>query len=146
MNKEEKKREYNKKYHETHKEQTKEYWKKYYDTHKDERKKYYETHKDEKKKYYETHKEYIKEQSNKYCKYQRYFRKNFSRFITLQNYLTIMKLGDESLLRSIMVRLSKGTIDQDEAVALSGMTFTNDDLKEMNEWIYNICRCKSTLS
>ena len=147
-------KEQRKKYRENHKEQTKEYWKKYYEAHNEYFKKYCEDHKEEikeqKKKYREIHKDEIykknKEYNEKYSKYSRYFRKNFSRFITLKNYITIMKLGDESLLRSIMIRLGKGVIDQDEAVALSGMAFTEDDLKEVNEWVYNVSKGKSTLS
>ena len=151
MTKEEKK-EYNKKYYDTHKEELKEKSRKYIKIHKEARKKiqkkYYETHKEEKrehfKKYYEDHKEYLDEKNKKNFKYSHYFRKNFSRFITLKNYLTIMKLGDESLLRSIMIKLGKGFIDQDEAVLLSGMVFTEEDEKEMNEW-FKTCRCNSTL-
>jgi hypothetical protein len=126
------------------KEKNKEYWKKYYETHKEKRKrqikKYHEAHKDHYKKYYETHKDLVL----KFNKYRRYFYKKFYRFITLKNFVTIMKLEDEWLKKSIMTKLGKGTIDQDEAIMLSGMTFTEDDEKEMNEW-WNICRCKSAL-
>ena len=147
------KKKYNKEYYDTHNEELKEKSRKYAKIHKEYFKKYnmkyYEDHKEEKrehlKKYYEDHKEYLDEKNKKNFKYSHYFRKNFSRFITLQNYLTIMKLGDESLLRSIMIRLGKGTIDQDEAIMLSGMVFTEEDEKEMNEW-FKTCRCKSDLS
>ena len=136
---------YNKKYYETHKEELKERSKKYIKIYKEARKKiqkkYYETHKEEKrehmKKYYEDHKEYLYEKNKKNFKYSHYFRKNFSRFITLQNYLTIMKLGDESLLRSIMIKLGKGFIDQDEAVLLSGMVFTEEDKKQLFDCLKN---------
>jgi len=137
-----------KKYREIYKEYNKKYCKKYYENHKEEKreycKNYRETHKDKylerSKKYYESNKDLVL----KFNKYRRYFRKNFSRFITLKNFVTIMKLEDEWLKKSIMTKLGKGTIDQDEAIMLSGMTFTEDDQKEMNEW-WNICRCKSAL-
>ena len=149
MNKEEKKREYNKKYRDSHKEEYNNYMKNYYNIHKENYKKYYECHKDKysknHKKYYEDHKEYLDEKNKKYGKYQRYFRKNYSRFISLKNYLTIMKLGDDSLKHSIMIKLGKGIIDQDEAVALSGMTFTDEDQKELDEW-FKTCKCKSNFS
>lgn len=145
MTKEEKK-ECMKKYRETHKEQIKAQNKRYYDTHKDKSKKYYKNNKDkiieQTKKRYESTKELVL----KFNKYRRYFYKKFYRFITLKNYIIIMKLEDESLKRSIMAKLGHGIIDQDEAVMLSGMIFTKDDLKEMNEWLYNVCRCKSNLS
>ncbi len=160
----EKKREYMKKYYETHKEEMKEKSKKYNETHKEQikkqKKKWRETHKEYMKKWCETHKENInrynethkenykkiyKKHQEKFKKYQRYFHRNYSRFITLQNYITIMKLGDDSLKLSIMIKLGKGIIDQDEAVMLSGMTFTKDDLNEMNEWFY-VCKHKSSFS
>ena len=138
-----------KKFYEDHKDEFKEKRKMYYDTHKEKIKKYYVTHKEEldekSKKYYETHKDEYNERSKKYSKYSHYFRKNYFRFITLRNYLTIMKLEDVLLKRSIMTKLGLGTIDQDEAIMLSGMIFTEEDEKEMNEW-YKTCRCNSTLS
>jgi len=59
-----------KEYNETHKEQIKEQIKEYRETHKEQRKEYYETHKEQLKEYrteyYETHKEQIKEQMKEY--------------------------------------------------------------------------------
>ena len=146
----EEKREYDRKYHEDHKEEIKEYNKKYnrkyYSSHKDKIKenvkKYNEIHKEEikvyNKKYMESHKEHYK----KFNKYQRYVRRNYSRFISLENFITIMKMDDYSSKLSIMIRLGQGTIDENEAVALSGMVFTEEDEKEMKEW-YNLCRCNA---
>jgi hypothetical protein len=152
-----------KKYRETHKEKLNETSKKWYEDHKEQSNKrsknYHETHrediKEKKKKYYKDNKDKLIEWSKKYYesnkelaikfkKYQRYFYKKYYRYITLKNYVTICKLGDESLKRSIMTKLGCGTIDQDEAILLSGMTFTEDDEKEMNEW-WNICKYKSSL-
>ena len=146
-------REYMKRWYKNHKEEHIERCKKYYETHKKEcrekNNQYYKVHKEKKTEYnmkfYASHKEKIKIRREKYEKYFRYFRKNFSRFISLKNYITIMKLGDNSLKLSIMIKLGKGTIDQDEAVMLSGMTFTKDDLNEMNEWFY-VCKHKSSFS
>ena len=132
MTKEEKReydRKYNRKYYSSHKDEIKENVKKYNEIHKDKIKEY-------NKKYMESHKERYK----KFVKYQRYVRRNYSRFISLENYIAIMKLEDKLLKRSIMTRLGQGTIDENEAVALSGMVFTEEDEKEMKEW-YNLCKC-----
>ena len=132
MTKEEKReydRKYNRKYYSSHKDEKKENVKKYNEIHKDKIKEY-------NKKYMESHKERYK----KFVKYQRYVRRNYSRFISLENYIAIMKLEDKLLKRSIMTRLGQGTIDENEAVALSGMVFTEEDEKEMKEW-YNLCKC-----
>ena len=134
MTKEEKReydRKYNRKYYSSHKDEIKENVKKYNEIHKDKIKEY-------NKKYMESHKERYK----KFVKYQRYVRRNYSRFISLENYIAIMKLEDKLLKRSIMTRLGQGTIDENEAVALSGMVFTEEDEKEMKEW-YNLCRCNA---
>lgn len=57
----EKRKAYQKKYRETHKEEMKAYWKKYREAHREERKAYHkryrETHKEQIEKYHETHKE-----------------------------------------------------------------------------------------
>jgi len=143
MNEEEKK-EYRRNYYKTHKEKLNEKHNKYYESHKDKIKeivkKYNETHKDKikeiNKKYMESHKEHYK----KSAKYQRYVKRNYSRFISLENYIAIMKLENEILKRSIMTRLGMGLIDEDEAVMLSGMVFTEEDNKEMIEW-FNVCKC-----
>ena len=46
-----------------------------------------------------------------------------------------MKLGDLSLKKSIMVKLGHGTILEDEAVAMSGMTWSEEDQKELDEYL-----------
>ena len=144
MTKEEK-REYNKQYHEKYKEKIKDYRKKYYENNKEKiknyMKKYYKDNKKYYKNKYEKNKEHYKEYNNK--NYERllflnrifrYFTREFSRYISLENYLTIMKLEDESLKRSLMTRLGRGYILEEEAVALSGMTFTEEDHKILNEY------------
>lgn len=119
MTKEER-REFNKQYYEKHKDQIKDYKKKKYEKNN--------------KEYY---KKYIKDHYKKHLflnRIFRYFTREFSRYISLENYLTIMKLEDESLKRSLMTRLGKGYILEEEAVALSGMTFTEEDRKILNEY------------
>jgi hypothetical protein len=141
MTKKERK-EYDKKYNETHKEKRKEQNNKYYETHKekmnDQNKKYYETHKEEinkrYKNYYNKTKNYL---INIYQVY-RYFTRNFSRYISLENYIAIMKTNDLSLKRSIMIRLGKGLIDEDEAVALSGIILSDEEKEELKNIFNNL--------
>ena len=145
MTKEER-REYNKQYHKKHKEKIKDYMKKYYENNKeklkDYMKKYYKNNKKYYKNKYKKNKKYYKEYNNKnYERFlflnriYRYFSRKFSRYISLENYLTIMKLKNESLKRSLMIRLGKGYILEEEAVALSGMTFTEEDRKILTEYL-----------
>ncbi len=153
MNKEERK-EYQKKYYETHKNDLKEYHKKYREAHKDKvnenRMKSYRKNRDKEKerfkKYNEKNNAKILERKSKYRKNNheivmlcnricRYYSHDFYRYISLENYLTIMKLGDYSLKRSIMVKLGKGLILEDEAVTLSGMVWTEEDQKQLNEYL-----------
>ena len=133
----------------------KEYYRNYYKINKEEKnkydKKYYETHKekmnDQMKKYREDHREEINKQSKEFYNkkknsliniYQiyRYFKRNFSRYISLENYIAIMKMNDLSLKRSIMIRLGKGLIDENEAVALSGIILSDEEKEELKN-IFN---------
>ena len=70
MTKEER-REYNRKYYQTHKEQRKEYDRKRYQAHKEQKKEYsreyYQTHKGERKEYDKEYRQVHKEQIKKYC-------------------------------------------------------------------------------
>jgi len=144
MTKEER-REYNKQYHEKYKEKIKDYRKKYYENNKEKiknyMKKYYKDNKKYYKNKYEKYKEYYKEYNNK--NYERllflkriskYFAHKFFKYISLENYLTIMKLKNESLKCSLMTRLGRGYILEEEAVALSGMSFTEEDRKILSEY------------
>ena len=140
----EKHKEYCKSHKDKIKEINKKYHNKYYESHKDEikeiNKKYREDHIEERREYDSNYYEVHKERYKKFNKYQQYVRRKYSRFISLENYIAIMKLEDKSLKRSIMTRLGMGLIDEDEAVMLSGMVFTEEDNKEMTEW-YNVCKC-----
>jgi len=156
MTKEERK-EYLKKYREAHKEEMSEYLKKYREAHKEEMseylKKYREAHKENHdkiakrcKKYREKNREILLEKLRKYrgknydfCilgeRVSKFYRKKYFRyFSSIENYLTILKLGDDSLKRSIMTKLGKGTILEDEAIALSGMTWTEEDQIELDDY------------
>lgn len=85
------------------------------------------------KQYWRDHKDELAEQAKQYyyTKYVSrlglYFKRNYSRYITLENYISISKNPNESLKRSIMVRLSQGSIDQNEAVEIAGVSLTDKD-------------------
>ena len=123
------------------KEEKKEYMKKYYESHKEKMKerakKYNEKNNDKilerKRKYRENNHEQV-ELANWVSKYFSYF---YSRYISLKNYLTIMKLEDVLLKRSIMIKLGHGAILEDEAVALSGMVWTEEDQKRLDGYLKN---------
>ena len=131
----EKWKKYYKEYCEKNKEKLKQYHKEYYEKNKERilkyQKQYWTSYRKKcKEKRRERYKEESKPLINK-INVSRYFKKKFSRFITLENYLTIMKMPNENSKRSIMTRLGQESIDQYEAVKLSCMTFTEDDYKEM---------------
>ena len=153
----EKKREYMKKYYETHKEEIREYMREYkrgyYKKNKDKvnenRMKSYRKNRDKEKerfkKYNEKNNVKILERKSKYRKnnhevvimgnrISRYYSCNYHRYISLENYLTIMKLEDFLLKRSIMIKLGHGTILEDEAIMLSGMVWTEEDQKELDDY------------
>ena len=153
----EQKKEYQKKYYESHKEEMREYhreyMREYYETHKEEMNKnwnkYYKKNRDKLtkryKKYNEKNNSKILERKSKYRKnnhevvilgnrISRYYSYNYHRYISLENYLTIMKLEDFLLKRSIMIKLGHGIILEDEAVALSGMIWSEEDQKELDDY------------
>ena len=144
----EKNKEYRKEWNEKNKDKNKEYQKKYYENNHDkalERSRKYR--KDNHDKELERNRKYREKNYDFYMlgkHVSKFYKKYFRYFSSIKNYLTIMKLGDDSLKQSIMIKLGKGTILEDEAVALSGMVWTDDDQKELNEW-WNIRRCKSSL-
>ena len=146
-------KEYHRNYYETHKEKMKDCFKKYHEDHKEEKKeydrKYNESHKERFKKYRENHREEIniqsKESYNKRAnslinifQVYRYFRKNYSRYISLENYITIMKMNNYSSKHSIMIRLGQGMIDENEAVALSGMILSDEEKNELKNIFNNL--------
>lgn len=67
-----------------------------------------------------------------------YFRNNYSRYITLENYISISKHPNESLKRSVMVRLGRGFIDQNEAVKIAGVSLTNKDRELIQDALKSI--------
>ena len=95
------------------------------------------------KQYRLENKEKLAEQMKQYyydkyvCRLGIYFRKNYSRYITLENFISISKNPNESLKRSVMIRLSLGSIDQDEAVVIAGVQLTNKD----HELIQDALKC-----
>lgn len=147
-------KDYWKKYYEVHKEEKRKYLKKYREKNRDKliktAKMYRENNKDVFheicKNYREKNKEKILEKLRKYREKNRdfcrlvnrvskfYNSKYFQYFSSIENYLTIMKLEDYSLKMSIMVKLSRGSISEDEAILFSGMVWTEEDQKELNEY------------
>ena len=146
--------EYNRNYRENNKEKISEQKKKYYKKNRDkvaERcKNYYEKNYvklyEQQKEYREKNYDKIRETRTNYRENNREFvrlgnrvfkyYKHYNRYISsLEKYLTIMKLGDLSLKKSIMVKLGHGTILEDEAVAMSGMTWSEEDQKELDEYL-----------
>ena len=134
------------------KEKYKEYYKKNKEKIKEKHKEYNEKNKEKvrerKKKWSEKNKDKMNEYRKKYnednCEFvslcntiSRYFRREFYRYISLENYLTIQKLEDLSLKRSIMIKLGHGNILEYEAVALSGMVFTEEDKKQLFDCLKN---------
>ena len=149
MTKEEK-REYMKKYRETHKERIKEKRKRYYENNKgkiSERKKEYNEKNYDKilehnRNYRETNREFVR-LTNRVCKYYNHY---FRYFSSIENYLTIMKLGDYSLKRSIMVKLGHGIILEDEAIMLSGMVWNDEDQEQLDKYLKRRKLWKRSLS
>ena len=134
-----------KEYNEKNKEKIREQKKEYHEKNKDEiskkQKEYYEKNKETKReKYKELNKIYREKHFtffmflNRVCKY---YTREYYRYISLENYLTIMKLKDISLKRSIMVKLGHGIILEDEAVAMSGMVWTEEDQIELDNYLKN---------
>ena len=123
---EEERKEYHRQYYLKNKEKIAEQRRQYYLKNKEkaaeQTKQYYIKNKD---KFVEYQKQYY------YTKYvfqlELYFRRNYSRYITLENYISISKNPIVSLKRSVMVRLSRGFIDQHEAVEIAGMPLTDKD-------------------
>lgn len=76
MNKEEK-REYNKKYRQTHKEEIKEYGKQYYQKNEEKIKQYYQDHKEERKQYRRSHKEERKQYCQNHIEERRKYDKQY---------------------------------------------------------------------
>jgi len=130
MTKEEQKKEnhnkYQKKYYETHKEKISDYMKKYNEKN--------NAKILERKREYRKNNHEIVMLGNRFSKYYSY---EYYRYISLKNYLTIMKLEDFLLKRSIMIKLGQGTILEDEAVALSGMVWTEEDQKQLDNYLKN---------
>ena len=81
-----------------------------------------------KKKYYllnieikEYYKKYMKKNKNNLA-IKKWEKHNYIRFISLENYLKIIEnVTDEATLRSIMIKLGQGSINQDEALILGGI-------------------------
>ena len=111
--------------------------------------------KEQRKKFYRNHKdnpEWVKKQNecrNKWYKdtmfynsrpiymiFNFYYNKNYSRYISLYGYFTVLKTPDETLRRSIMIRLGKGSIDEEEAIRLSGQLLTQEDIDFINSYDY----------
>ena len=132
----------------------------YYERHKEEKKKHKqewnkknkEKVKEQKRRWYVRHREEIKGKRKEYYKKRReetrfynsrsiinifseYHKKGFARFISILGYFTILKIPNESSRRSIMTRLGKGTIDEQEAIRLSGQVLTQEDINLINSYI-----------
>ena len=127
-----------KNYYEENKERIKENWMNYYRKNRDKIN-------EKSKKYNEKNNAKILERKSKYRKnnhktvllgnrISRYYSCDYHCYISLENYLTIMKLEDIYLKKSIMVKLGQGTILEDEAITLSGMVWTEEDQKELDDY------------
>ena len=122
----------------------------------EQRRKFYKAHRDDpewrKRQYYlnkkwcQEHPEVVKKRYKKAMFYNSrpiagifsfYYSKNYSRYISLYGYFTVLKVPSESLRRSIMIRLGKGSIDEEEAIRLSGQTLTQDDINLIDSYDYN---------
>lgn len=121
----------------------------------EQRRKFYNAHKDDpewrKRQYYlnkkwcQEHPEAVKKRYKRAMFYNSrpmagiftfYYTKNYSRYISLYGYFTVLKTPNESLRRSIMIRLGKGSIDEEEAIRLSGQVLTQDDINLINSYDY----------
>ena len=136
-NNKEKIKEKNKKWYKKNRDKMSEYMKKY-------REKYHDKIVEKQREFYEKNKDKIKEYREKRIetvlltnRVSLYFSREYFRYVSLENYLTIMKLKDDSLKMSIMVKLGKGTILEDEAVAMSGMVWSEEDQKQLNDYLKN---------
>jgi len=132
-------REYMKKYTKAHKDKRKECCKKSYNKNRDKILEYHKKYRENNKEKLTEYKKDWREKNHDYYVLSNrvshfYSRNYFRHFSSIKNYLTIMKLEDDSLKKSIMAKLGKGTILEDEAIILSGMVWTEEDQKELDEY------------
>lgn len=121
----------------------------------EQRRKFYKAHRDDpewrKRQYYlnkkwcQEHPEVMKKRYKKAMFYNSrpiagifsfYYSKNYSRYISLYGYFIVLKAPSESLRRSIMIRLGKGSIDEEEAIRLSGQSLTQEDIDLIDSYDY----------
>ena len=153
---EEERREYARNYYKSHKEERKEWNKNYQKKHKEKRneyvrnynKKHKEKRKEWQKNYQKKHKEELREYSKKYNNDRRFYDsysitniishyhlENFSRFISILGYFTVLKSPDSHLRKSIMTNLGRRRIDEKEAIKLSGQVLTQEDIDLINSYV-----------
>ena len=158
MTKEERK-EYLKKWRESHKEEMKEYHKNYYEAHKEEMKEYnknyYKVHKEEMKEYHKNYHESHKEKQNKKAATTYYSKKNefyglniqfciysyykghgrggmCKYFSSLENYVSFSLNSDANLKKRLIRRMYLGDISERDALDAAAIPLTEEDL----EYIY----------